>query len=122
MTRSFRSLSAHTLHQARIRRGKAVPRSRAARLWLDLLEDRTVPATPDVATVQSYWGNITLRLRAPGKLFDHVQAVHPPYVLAQIPAIPYGMVQYQVQGITPGGVAVVDLVLPNGLAPTTYCL
>src|SRR5262245_58062503 len=40
MTRTPRSLSAHRLHQARLRRSQADPRSRAARLRLDSLESR----------------------------------------------------------------------------------
>ena len=73
-----------------------------------------------MVTVESFFGNATLELRSVGNQFDNVEATHPPYVLADIPDMPLGMVKYDLQGVAVGGIAVVDLALPEGQTPTTF--
>ncbi len=73
-----------------------------------------MPSTADLVSFDSYYGNTTLELRAPGKVFEQVEAVHPPYVLEFVPDMPLGMVSYQLQNVTPGSIATVELAVPDG--------
>jgi hypothetical protein len=88
---------------------------RRARLQIEMLESRVQPsAVPDLATVESAFGQATLELSSPGLLFDQVETMPTPGVLAAPPYLPYGMVAYQVAGVTPGAITTVDLNLPDG--------
>ena len=80
-----------------------------------MLESRVQPsAVPDVATVESAFGQATLELSAPGFLFDQVESMPTPGVLAAPPYLPYGMVAYQISGVIPGAITSVDLNMPEG--------
>jgi Bacterial Ig domain len=88
---------------------------RWARLCLEMLESRDQPsAVPDLATVESAFGQATLELRATGFLFDQVESMPTPSVLAAPPYLPYGMVAYHISGVTPGAITSVDLNMPEG--------
>jgi SdrD B-like domain/Bacterial Ig domain len=80
-----------------------------------MLESRDQPsAVPDLATVESAFGQATLELQAPGFLFDQVESMPTPGVISNPPYLPYGMVAYHISGVTPGAITSVDLNMPEG--------